>query len=205
MADREQMILQLKDRASAKRRSAAKHLRKMEDPTAGPALLEALKHELRDERTWETQYQLIMALGTCCVRDALPYLEELATRPFEATMVYTAIGDALVRLSRAHEHDASKAVDLLRSGNERLIDGALRAVAMLRMKPSAAEVDAILRFVQPLSLESGLRFWPAAAAAGWSGKLRDAFLADCSRSSRQDLRDAAARSSQGQYKTWNPV
>jgi len=132
---------------------------------------------------------MIMALGTCCVRGAVPYLEELATWPFEATMVYTSIGDALVRLSRTHEHDASKAVVLLRSGNERLIDGALRAVAMLRMKPSVAEVDAILRFVQSLTLEDGLRFWPAAAAAGWTGKLRDAFLADCSRSSRQDLRD----------------
>lgn len=205
MDDLEKMIAQLKDRSSAKRRSAAKHLRKMGDPTAGPALLEALKHELRDERTWETQYQMIMALGACCVRDAVPYLEELATRPFEATMVYTSIGDALVRLTRAHEHDASKAVVLLRSGNERLIDGALRAVAILRMKPSAAEVDAILRFVQSLKLEDGLRFWPAVAAAGWTGKLRDAFLADCSRSPRQDLRDAVARSSQGQYKTWDLV
>ncbi|MFD4766286.1 hypothetical protein [Streptomyces niveus] len=48
-------IRQLQDRSSAKRRSAAKRLRKLGDPYAGPALLEALKNEVRDSRTWETQ------------------------------------------------------------------------------------------------------------------------------------------------------
>jgi len=47
-------IRQLNERRSAKRRSAAKHLRKMADPKACSPLLAALKDELRDQRTWET-------------------------------------------------------------------------------------------------------------------------------------------------------
>ena len=72
---------------------------------------------------------MIMALGTCCIREALPFVEDLATRSFKARAVCAAIGDALVRLSRAHEHDATKAVDLLRSGNEGLCTARGRDVA----------------------------------------------------------------------------
>jgi HEAT repeat protein len=85
---------------SAKRRSGAKRLRKLGDPRACPPLLEALNNEVRDPRTWETQYQMAMAIGECNCRDALPYLHELALQRFEATMVDKAIGGATVRLSR---------------------------------------------------------------------------------------------------------
>jgi HEAT repeat protein len=205
MPDREQAIAQLGDRASAKRRSAAKHLRRLADPGAGPALLAALEAELKDERTWETQYQMIMALGICGFREAAPFIEELSRRPLKATMVYMAIGDALVRLSRAHEHDASKAVEMLSSGNDSLIDGAIQAVAMLRMKPSEAEIDAILRFARALDLEDRFRLCPAVAAAGWRGELRDLFLAECARSPDKALRDAAEHSMQGRYRILNPL
>jgi HEAT repeat protein len=59
------LIAQLQDKNSAKRRSAARLIRKRGDESAGPALLEALKIELEDSRTWETQYQMIMAIGHC--------------------------------------------------------------------------------------------------------------------------------------------
>jgi HEAT repeat protein len=61
----EKALIQLSDRASAKRRSAAKRLGKLADETAGPALLHALQREIGDRRTWETQYEMIMALGAC--------------------------------------------------------------------------------------------------------------------------------------------
>jgi len=87
----------LEDKRSPKRRSAAKRLRKLGDVAAGPALLKRLKTEVLDPRTWETQYQLIMAIGECKYLIALPFLEALSKTKFEATMIYVAIGDALVR------------------------------------------------------------------------------------------------------------
>ena len=78
----------------------AKELRKLGDPTAGPALVEALHREVTDPRTWETQCQMIMALGHSGYRKGVLVLNMLAQVKFEATMVLVAIGDAFVRLGR---------------------------------------------------------------------------------------------------------
>ena len=53
----------LGDNRSAQRRSAAKRLRALADPTAGPALTLAFDREMSDLRTWETQYQMVMAIA----------------------------------------------------------------------------------------------------------------------------------------------
>ncbi len=99
-ADIAAAVEQLRDRASAKRRSAAKTLRKAGRVEAGPALIAALDNEIRDPRTWETQYQMAMALGECRVTDALPLLHDIAARDLEATMVLVGIGDAVTRLEQ---------------------------------------------------------------------------------------------------------
>src|SRR5690242_7767306 len=92
----------LRDKRSPRRRFDAKKLRALADPSAGPALLDALHRELRDSRTWETQYQMIMALGTCGWHPALPDLRRFARRKLQSNMVYVALGDAIVRLARKH-------------------------------------------------------------------------------------------------------
>src|SRR5213595_3632573 len=103
-------IALLSDKRSAKRRSGAKNLRRLQDPGACPELLMALEKEVLDPRTWETQYQMVMALGECGCSSALPALEQLAEQVTEGKgalepMVYTAVGDALVRLGRKHDND----------------------------------------------------------------------------------------------------
>ena len=96
--DIQTLIEQLQHKSSAKRRAAAKKLRKLKAKEAGPALLAALKNELKDKRTWETQYQMIMALGESGYTESLEFLIQLAGQEFEATMVYVAIGDSIIRL-----------------------------------------------------------------------------------------------------------
>jgi HEAT repeat protein len=120
-----EIVAQLGDKKSPKRRSAAKKLRKLKDVDAGPFLLAALETELSDARTWETQYQMIMAIGECGYKPALPFLNELAKQDFEATMVYIAIGDAIVRLSTENKRDTTTILKLIDTSNEMLIDGAL--------------------------------------------------------------------------------
>jgi len=144
------LTAQLRHKASAKRRSAAKRLRKLGLASACPALLDALQHELRDERTWETQYQMVMALGASSCTTALSLLRELAQRRMNATMVLVAVGDAIVRLARRFEHDPDPVLEVLGIDNEpSLFDGALRAVAMLHLRFHPEVVEKLLDHVRP--------------------------------------------------------
>ncbi len=196
---------QLKDKKSAKRRSAAKKLRKLAIVDAGPYVFEALQKELKDARTWETQYQMIMALGECGYREALPFLRELAQRNFEATMVYIAIGDAIVRLSRKEPDDAKPVIDLFASGNYMLIDGGLRAMAMLRMVPNDEQISEIIKFVSAYDPDEGIRFWVIAAAPGWSSADVDSYLAQSANTTRDDFLTAVKLANQKKYKKWQPL
>ncbi|MEU7390038.1 HEAT repeat domain-containing protein [Streptomyces tanashiensis] len=203
--DAVEAIRRLQDRSSAKRRSAAKRLRKLGDSSAGPALLEALKNEVRDSRTWETQYQMTMALGTCGSPSDLPYLRDLVLRRETLHAVHTAGGDAIVRLS-SMEHSHTEAIRwCLSTGDEILVGGALQAVAMLRLALDQEIVSDILDFIEARSPQEGIYFWPAVAAAGWTGQRVRQFLTECLSSPRSDVAEAATNSLAGNYGTYRPL
>lgn len=195
----------LEDKRSPKRRSAAKRLRKLGDVAAGPALLKRLKTEVLEPRTWETQYQLIMAIGECKYLDALPFLEVLSKTKFEATMTYVGIGDALVRLNSEGRNDIAPVLSLMSSENDMLVDGAFRAMAMLKMVPSNDAIVAILEFVSKFEIDHGIRFWPLAASAGWHGDNVRKYVSECSQSNREDLQRAAKFADEGKYYNWRPL
>ncbi|MFD6279760.1 HEAT repeat domain-containing protein [Streptomyces sp. NPDC060209] len=201
----DEAVGQLDDRSSVRRRAAAKRLRRLAATTAGSSLLRALQREVRDLRTWETQYQMVMALGACDHRPAVPFLSDLAQRPLDATGVYVACGDSIVRLRGAEEGTSAPVRWCLDSGTPMLADGALRAVAMLRSVPDPETVDYILDFLAPLQSHDGLRFWAAAAAAGWPGERVHAFLERCAAGPRADVADAAASSLEGKYQTYRQL
>jgi HEAT repeat protein len=195
---------QLLSKASPKRRAAAKRLRQLKDASAGPAVLEALRHELRDERTWETQYQMIMALGESDYKEALPLLWTIASQKTEHSMVQVAAGDAILRLSRAHEQDPGPLFEILSTGQPALIEGALRAVAMLRLTLDEKGVRAVVEYASQPENEP-VRFWAAAAAAGWDGPHVEEFLHLCSTARLEDTRKAAAAASKKEYLNWKPL
>ena len=209
--DIDELIEALSDSRSPKRRSAARKLRKLGDSRAGPGLMTALQRELEDTRTWETQYQMIMALGECGYLDSLSYLQELADRKFEATMVSVALGDSIIRLSSPLDDEGQPLMQILGSGNDSLIAGALRAVAMLHVVPSAAVIQAILRYARDASEETIIQtnrwLWPAAAAPGWLEVCDEVgeFLDDCMRLPSPDLQKTAQESLKGKYKKWRPL
>ena len=191
--------------ASAKRRSGAKRLRKLKNPSAGEALLSSLQKEIKDPRTWETQYQMIMALGECNYTPALSFLNQLAREKFQATALYAALGDSIVRLSRKFENDPEPVLEIMKSENDMLIDGAFRAVAMMRLNLDDNAVKQIIQFVSRRSSNDWLLFWVVAAAPGWSGETVKQFVQYCSQSSRDDIRKAALAAQQGKYLKWNPL
>lgn len=205
------VIEQLQHSLSAKRRSAARQLRKLGTPEAGPALLAALQSEVEDPRTWETQYQMIMALGHCRHAPATVLLRDLAARKLEATMIYVAIGDALVRLAGATAEMGQVARDLVASRNLELGDGACRALAMLHVVPTRDVIEALLTHAERGSLHesqrSNPRFWVAAACPGWLHETPSVqpFLQRCLASNNQQVRLAAEKALQGKYSRWSPL
>ena len=199
-------VKELSNSRSLKRTRAARRLRKQRDPAAGPALLEALQKEMKDPRTWETQYQIVMALCECGYREALPVLQEFAKNRLEATAVYTALGDAIVRLSAESGNDIRPVLKAMRDSTEQAyLDGAFRGMAVLRMIPTRSEIAEIMDFLAHLPADHYLRFWVAAAAPGWPPDLIEEFLATCEKSGREDLMEAAAFARASRYKQWRPL
>lgn len=94
------LITQLRDSKSPKRRSAAKALRRSKAKQSGPALLEALEREMADPRTWETQFEMALALGECGSADALPLLERISGMDLKATTVLMGVGNAITRIEQ---------------------------------------------------------------------------------------------------------
>lgn len=193
-------IEQLESPLSPRRRAAAKRLQELQDVAAGPALLAALRREVTKRRTWETQYQIIMALGVCGYVSALPLLNSIATTGnLAAPSAYTGLGDAIVRLGRKFDDDASPICWCLELGNDFLLDGAFRAMAMLRMIPDDDEIGRIIDFVQRRDPNDMLRFWPVVAAAGWRGEVVHGFLVECAAGPRRDTAEAATSALSGEY------
>lgn len=195
-----ELVEELSDARSTKRRAAARRLRKLGDPAAGAAIEYALGREVRDPRTWETQYQMIMALGENGYKPAIPLLQDLATRKLEH-MVHVAIGDALIRLSDNREKEV---LQILSCGKAGIIEGSLRAIAMLRLGLSTKAIETVIEHVTKPEKEQ-LQFWVAAAAPGWNGPKVQAFLHNCCQSERKETRDAARAALNKKYLRWRPL
>jgi len=204
-ADIQLLIGQLSNKASAKRRSAAKKLRKLKVKEAGPALLAALKNELKDKRTWETQYQMIMALGEAGYTDSLDFLIQLADQEFEATTIYIAIGDAIAKLTYLKNSNIKDIIRFLDCKNNipLFIDGLIRAVAILKLVPSPEEIEKIITYGNRTTTNDNNRTWIASAAAGWTGGNVETFLNKCSESENQQTKKAAEAALRKRYLKWD--
>ena len=201
---------QLSDSKSARRRSAAKKLRKSGDPDTGPSLLVALKNELRDQRTWETQYQMIMALGQCQHTEATEFLEALS-REGRIESVQTGIGDALFRLSGGAEGDLTRALEFIERGDPELIRGAFQAMAMERVIPSdRMQAQQIVDYGCSLNLGQNdwAVIWLLRAIPGWPPALVEPLLSHWGTvnfRAQQQIHGAVELAQKQKYYKWSPL
>jgi len=168
------ILKQLKHSHSTKRRSAARKLRKIGNPVVGPELLEALEQEVKDTRTWETQYQMVMALGFCGVKDAIPFLETLRDSNQYYGMVGIALGDSLFRLRQSNQQDVDFLLASIASDqNTSVILGGCQALAMLRSRPKNDDIERLIKY--GATYEHQEDYWPIIwllrATPGWPKEL----------------------------------
>ena len=196
-----------------KRESGAKRLRKLGLPESGEVLLAALKKEVKDKRTWSARYHIIAALGVVKYQTALPFLWELTRQNFDATMTYLGLGDAILRLSILEKPLAEVWSEVLKTQNPMFIDGALRAIALLKLVPDDVTIQNIIAVArQPEFVDgvrgysgdkSGLRYWVAAASGGWKKSLTHEFLLECQLIKDTSLKHAADQALKGKYLKWD--
>ncbi|MHC5037048.1 MAG: hypothetical protein ACYTHM_07020, partial [Planctomycetota bacterium] len=136
-----------------RRKKAVLRIRKMRDMSFCPFLLDALKNEPFGRNQWETPYHLIKTLTEFHYTPAYSHLHRLSFREFNATILYTALGEALIRLGRNYENDPSPLFDIMDRGNFILLDGAFRAVTLLHIRFAADVVEDILAFLAQLEEE----------------------------------------------------
>lgn len=203
-AELTELIEALKHPRTSKRRAAAQKLRKLGRVEAGPALFEALEVDIKREETWETQYQIVRAIGECNYKPALPKLIEIAADPNRKTLELSAAGMAIVWLARKDDHDSGPVLSVLQGDYHWLVkSGAITAVAMLRMRfPTdvAAEVINLATFSQEAYLQH-----LAIACAGWHGPIVDSYLDRCERSHLDFVREAASMARRGIYQKINII
>ena len=128
---------------SAKRRSAAKKIGKYQVISLRDELLEAYIKEREDIRTWETQTEMITALGKVDHKAALPYLQEIIdqNKDFDAITAFTAL--AYIRLTRKNVNDMETVIDFMTIGNASVFDGAVMALAYDDIVPTEAEMKKV--------------------------------------------------------------
>lgn len=204
----------LRNPKALKRESGAKRLRKLGLPEAGSAVFEALQRELKDKRTWSAKYHLIVTLGVLKHLPALPLLWELAGQEMEATILYLAMGDALMRLLLSNGVSPAEAwAKILTTRRPMLFDGALRATALLKLVPDTETICSMLLVAEkPEFVEqvhgypgdpSGIHYWAAVASAGWPQELTREFFISCQNIDSTSLKHATELALKRKYVKWD--
>jgi hypothetical protein len=202
LSRRDELIRLLRNYHYARRRDAVIRIRRNRDRSLGPPLFDALKRECAAQRNWENLYHMIMALNEIEYKPAYDFLKELAGEEHEATILYTALGEALIRLGTRFEGDPAPLVEVLEGDNFILLDGAFRAVVRFHLCFDDTVVRKIIEFASRLQ-EPGSEVQERYAAGGtdpaWRSPNLVKFLKRCMDDPCRETSDAARRVLMSKY------
>lgn len=179
----------LASRKSKERRRAAKALAKNPVESLAEPLFRAYLKEIKDARTWETQCEMICAIGRLRHIDAICVIEPIVRANDPHDMITRCAATTYVQLKRATPHDAGPVLELVDFGSVSVHSGALFALAADEMVPSDQEIRKLLQYSwninkhpdrqgQEFSLVDCRRY-VALAAARWKPSLAHSFLRHC--------------------------
>ena len=141
--------LDLLNSKSTKRRGAAKKIGKYHIKELEEQLLEAYTKEQTDSRTWETQVEMIRALGKIGATFATKIIENVMRNPQSDGARTSVATTAYIRLVRMDNDDAQPIVDMLAEDiNISVINGLFDALLFDDMRPQIEQVDKIIDFAE---------------------------------------------------------
>ncbi len=199
----------LQSTKSADRRRAAVEIGKTKLTDLADDLYRAYLVEATDTRTWETQVQMILALGLLDYKIALKEIEQIVRTNKPNDMITYAAAQSYVRLKRQSLTDASPALELLQFGGLSTVDGCLNPLGYDKMQPDEKQIKELIKLSwdlhkhkDRLGQESGYcdpRYGLAAACAGWDHQLTRAFLEHCLATGDTPLKYVSENSLKGKY------
>jgi hypothetical protein len=185
----DEIIEKLNSKKSPDRRRGAKEIGKLKIHDLGKELYQKYLIEKLDSRTWETQYEMIKALGNINYKNAFSEIEQIVQKNIPHDMITIAAGTAYVQLKRKSINDGNPVLELLVFGSVSLIHGAFLALAVDQMIPGNDEIKKILSLSKDINKhkdrighEYGLvdsRRYLAIACANWKTELTKDFLNHC--------------------------
>jgi HEAT repeat protein len=192
----------LLNRSSSKRRQTARQIAKQLIRESGSALHSAFLKERKDPRTWETQVEMVRALGLIGNHEAIDSIYEIVLENKEHDMLTIAAATAYCQLARKSQNDAGPVLRLVENGGFSVVTGAFMALGCDRMIPSREEISRILECAGHFDHVKGYgdpRYGAAVAAAGWDGVETSNFLQACLSSKDSGVREAAKSSLEKKY------
>jgi hypothetical protein len=185
----DEIIAKLNSKKSADRRRGAKEIGKLKIVQLGDELYQKYLIEKLDKQAWETQCEMIKALGIINYRKAINEIEQIVRANNPHDMITIVSATTYVQLKRKSINDAMPVLELLEFGSVSVIHGALLALAIDQMKPDVNEVREILSYCKDINkhkdrigYEFGLmdsRQYLAIACANWDIELTKDFLNHC--------------------------
>jgi hypothetical protein len=129
---------------SPDRRRAAKEIGKNKLNDFGNDLYKQYLEEKEDKRTWETQCEMIKALGHICYKNSLKDIDEIIKKNIPHDMITICAATAYVQLKRENIHDGKPVLELLEFGGISVIGGALFPLAFDQMIPDNETIEKII-------------------------------------------------------------
>lgn len=207
----EEIKTKLHSTKSVDRKRAVKEIGKLKLTDFGDDLYQAYLKEVKDTRTWETQVEMILALGLLDYKNALTEIEQIVSTNLPYDMITYAAAQSYVRLKRQSLTDASPAIELLRFGGLSIVGGCLNPLGYDKMQPDENQIKELItlswdlyKHKDRLGHEGGYydpRYGLAAACAGWDIQLTNDFLIHCLATADGDtpLKYVSENSLKGKY------
>ena len=152
-------------------------------------IYQAYISELRDKRTWETQVEMILALGLINHKEALKEIEEIVRINISHDMITYAAAQTYVRLKRKSLNDATPSIELLKFGGLSTVAVCLNPLGYDRMLPNDEQIKELIKISWDLHKHKDIigeeygycdpRYGLVAACAGWNKQLTNEFLLHC--------------------------
>lgn len=173
----------LLSRKSSDRRNSSKKIRKLNVSTLGDELYTAYLKEKKDKRTWETQMEMLQALGKIGYKKALSEAKIIVEKNKKLDMITFIAALTYVRLSKQTNNDITSIIELLKFGELSVLCGAMAALAFDDMIPNDSEIKNIINLIESVDEEklsvSGVhdpRSYLISAMSKWDLKLTEDFL-----------------------------